>query len=101
MTHLSQNQALRYNKGKLRPTLIDYNSLTPLLQVLEYGANKYATDNWKNPMDLRSILDSLLRHAHALSSGEIHDKESKLQHIGHIMANAMFFSYHFNKTNNE
>lgn len=101
MTHLSQTQSLRYNEGKLRPTLIDYPSLTPLLEVLEYGAKKYAIDNWKNPMELKSILDSLLRHTHALASGETHDEESNLQHIGHIMANAMFFSYHANKNTNE
>lgn len=88
-------EALRYNKGKLRPTLIDYPSLTPLLEVLEYGAKKYAVDNWKNPMELKDILDSLLRHAHALQY-ESHDTESKLHHIGHVMANAMFYAYHYN-----
>jgi len=36
-----------------------------------------------------------MRHVVALMDGEEYDKESGQHHIGHIMANAMFYSYHF------
>jgi hypothetical protein len=36
----------------------------------------------------------MLRHLIALLDGEELDSESGLPHIGHIMCNAMFHSYH-------
>lgn len=86
-------QALRYNKGKLRPTLIDWQSLKPLLEVLEYGAEKYERDNWKKGMPITDISDSLMRHLISFLNGEDEDEESGISHIGHIMANAMFLQY--------
>lgn len=34
-------QALRYNKGKLKWSLVDWKSLEGLVEVLQYGADKY------------------------------------------------------------
>jgi|SRR5581483_756781 len=88
-----KKQATRYNKGKLEWSLMHYKSMEPLIQVLMFGAAKYSRDNWKLGMDPKKVLDSLQRHLAALADGETHDVESKLPHIGHIMANAMFYSY--------
>ena len=46
-------------------------------------------------MKKRTILDSMMRHQIALMAGEEIDQESGKPHIGHIMANAMFYSYHY------
>ena len=35
-------QALRYNDGKLQWSLVHYESLEPMIRVLEYGAHKYS-----------------------------------------------------------
>lgn len=117
-------EALRYNEGKPQWSLVDFDSLEPLVRVLEYGAHKYSIfeskdgklikgadisieeakdlelissgkDNWKLGFsDKLKILESLFRHLKDLMKGELNDKESGLPHIGHILANAMFFSYH-------
>lgn len=89
--------ALRYNKGKLRWSLVDFKALEPLVQVLEFGAQKYAEDNWKLKMEIRTAIDSMLRHVIKLSDGELIDQESGLSHIGHIQANALFIQHHLNK----
>lgn len=47
-------------------------------------------------MDFDQIMDSLLRHISALQT-EPYDRESSIHHIGHILANAMFYSYHLNR----
>lgn len=83
-------QAARYNEGKPQYSLIDLNSLEPCARVLEFGAKKYARDNWKKGMSVTKILDSLLRHISALQKGELIDPESGLSHIGHIQCNALF-----------
>lgn len=91
------DKALRHNKGKLRWSLVDFKALEPLVQVLEFGAQKYAEDNWKLKMEIRTAIDSMLRHVIKLSDGELIDQESGLSHIGHIQANALFIQYHLNK----
>jgi hypothetical protein len=88
-----QDKALRYNQGKPKWSLVHYKSLEPMVKVLMYGADKYAVDNWKKGLDRREILDSLQRHVTALMDGQEVDPESRLHHIGHIMANCMFYSY--------
>lgn len=93
-------KALRYNDGKPDWSLVDFHSLLPMVRVLEYGAKKYTVgevsgrENWKKPMDKKQILNSMLRHLIQLMEDEELDSESWLQHIGHIMCNAMFYSYH-------
>lgn len=84
------SQAERYNKGKPQYSLIDLQALEQCARVLEFGAKKYARDNWKKGMPVTQILDSLLRHLAALRAGELIDPESGLPHIGHIQCNAMF-----------
>lgn len=91
-------KALRYNQGKRKWSLVDFKSLEPMVEVLEFGANKYSPDNWKKGLDNKEMLESLARHLFALMNGEVNDPESGLPHIGHIQCNAMFYSY-FNNTN--
>lgn len=81
--------------------MVDFKSLEPMVRVLEFGAAKYGRDNWKKGLPPQEILDSLMRHLADLMAGEKNDKESGLPHIGHIMCNAMFFSYFAGKQNAE
>lgn len=90
---MSKAKADRYNKGKLKWSLVHWGSLAPMVEVLMFGAEKYSPDNWKKGLDKKEILESMVRHLTALMDGESHDKESGLHHIGHILCNAMFYSY--------
>jgi len=90
-------KSIRHNTGKPKWSLLDYESLEPLVRVMEFGEKKYSRDNWKKGLDLQEILDSAYRHLNSLNSGEVHDKETGLMHAGHIMANMMFWIHHYNK----
>lgn len=93
--HTEEKQnALRYNEWKPQWHLVHLQSLEPMIRVLEFGAKKYAPDNWKKPMDKKQILNSMMRHLAKLMDWEELDQESNLEHIGHIMCNALFYSYH-------
>lgn len=92
----------RFNQGKLQWTLMNYEALEPMVQVLMYGAKKYDRDNWVKACPNRlDLLDSLARHYVKLVAGESVDPESGLPHIGHLMCNAMFYSYWEQKTNGQ
>jgi hypothetical protein len=84
---------LRFNEGKPRWSLVHFKSLEPMVRVLEYGASKYDDHNWKKGLNPTEILECLQRHLASLMDGESNDIESKKTHIGHILCNAMFYSY--------
>ena len=88
-----ESKALRYNEGKVEWSLVHYKSLEPMVRVLEFGAKKYAPDNWKKGLDKKKILESMQRHLAALMDGEDVDSESGISHMGHIQCNAMFYNY--------
>lgn len=104
----SGSKALRYNEGKPKWSLVDFKSLEPMVRVLEYGVDKYTIrdedgnitrdgrDQWKEGHDLQEILDSAMRHLIAIIDGEEFDHESGLDHMGHLMCNAMFYIYNKN-----
>jgi len=66
-----------------------------MVKVLMFGATKYSAWNWTKGLKYTEICESLLRHTHAFLEGEDDDPESKLEHVGHILCNAMFLSYMF------
>ena len=66
-----------------------------MVRVLEFWSKKYAPDNWKKHLDRRKLLESAQRHLAALMDGEEIDPETGESHIGHLMCNAMFYSYHY------
>ena len=83
----------RFNKGKLKWSLVSFKSLEPMVRVLMFGIEKYDSHNWKKGLKYTEICESLQRHLNAFLEGEDDDKESKLSHVGHILCNAMFLSY--------
>lgn len=84
---------LRYNEGKRRWSLVDFQSLEGMVKVLEFGAEKYDDHNWKKGLKTTEVSESLMRHLFAYLSGEDKDPESELRHIDHILCNALFLSY--------
>ena len=85
--------AARYNEGKPQWSLVDFESLVPMVRVLEYGADKYDAHNWKKGFPYTKLMESMLRHCFAYLEGEDKDPESGLDHVGHILCNAMFLAY--------
>lgn len=87
--------AVRHNSGKRKWSLVDFKALEPMVEVLEFGAEKYSADNWKNGLPYKEICESLLRHTVEFLEGGNLDPESGKPEVGHILANAMFLSHMF------
>lgn len=91
-----QNESYTFSKfdtNKNKLSLIEPTFIDGLGQVLTYGANKYAKDNWKQCDDIDRYKDALLRHLYAYLGGEDKDSESGLDHLDHVSANVMFIKY--------
>lgn len=96
------DRAMRYNNGKPRMDLIPLDLLVGLARVLEYGENKYPTDdgsqNWRMGAPVQEQIASLLRHLAPIMSfmqqphpdwNTLLDEESGLPHIDHILFNCI------------
>lgn len=86
---------LRFNKGKLKWSLVDMEALEPMVQVLMFGAEKYDSHNWKKGLKYTEVVESLQRHINAFLRGEDLDPESGLPHVGHMQCNTLFLGYMF------
>jgi hypothetical protein len=88
-------KAMRANTGKRKWGLMNYKAMEVMIRVLEKGAIKYAANNWMKPMDRQELLECLQRHTAALMDGEEIDADFQENHIGNVLCNAMFYSFHF------
>ncbi len=93
--YLNMEEGIRKNEGKLKWSLVSFKALEPMVRVLMFGAEKYSSWNWSKGLKYTEICESLQRHIYAFIQGEDNDQESKLEHVGHILCNAMFLSYMF------
>lgn len=87
----NQNDGRKFDQGKLRYGLIPVEATEALAQVLTYGANKYAPNNWQKVEPFKErYTDALYRHLEAWRAGESVDPESGLSHLAHAMCNIAF-----------
>lgn len=80
----------KHDRGKPRWSLLP-PGIRSVVDVLEYGAQKYSVDNWQLVQDpRRRYFDALQRHVWAWSDGETNDPESGLHHMAHAACCALF-----------
>lgn len=69
---------------KRRFSLLPLSAVTAIVDVLEFGARKYAPNNWMIVPDARTrYWDAAVRHLVAWREGEQLDAESGLHHLAH------------------
>lgn len=77
---------VKYDNGKPQWSLLPFKALKEVVEVLTYGAKKYAPDNWKKVPDARRrYIDAGFRHFTAYASGETHDPETGKHHLAHAV----------------
>lgn len=86
---------LRYDSGKLRYDLVNADAHRGMVEILTFGANKYAERNWEKGMKWSKVIGSLKRHLAAIEQGEDFDPESGKLHADHIACNAHFLSAYY------
>lgn len=81
---------LKFDDQKPRMDLLDSYAIEQLARVLTFGAQKYASHNWRKGISKGRLLAAALRHLFAYLRGEDHDLESGLSHVAHAMCCCMF-----------
>ncbi|MBS0895542.1 hypothetical protein JK211_16200 [Tatumella sp. JGM130] len=81
----------KYDAGKWRFSLFPVQAVLRISEVLEFGAKKYAVDNWKTVPDARErYFNAAIRHLTAWWGGERLDEESNLPHLAHAACCLIF-----------
>ncbi len=80
---------VKHDQTKRRWTLLPWSALAEVVDVLEFGARKYAVDNWKHVGRDRYV-DAMIRHVVAYVAGEREDAESGLHHLAHAVCCGLF-----------
>ncbi len=89
------SEGLKFDTGKPLPRLLPVRPLMAVVDVLTYGAKKYAPNNWQHVEPARErYADALLRHTYAWLGGESRDEESGLYHLAHAGC-CVLFLLHF------
>lgn len=82
--------AVKYDAGKAPLSFLHPAALTEIAKVMEFGAKKYARNNWLKGMGWLRVTDACLRHVFAWAWGEDKDPESDLSHLAHAGCCIMF-----------
>ncbi len=70
--------------GKSRFDLLPVSAVEQIVKVLNFGAQRYADDNWQKVPNLEArYYAALQRHLTAWRQGELVDEDSGLPHLAH------------------
>jgi len=73
--------------GKPQMSAVPPTALFALGAAMQNGADKYGKFNWRGTAVTASVFyDAMLRHLTAWYAGEDHAQDSKVHHLGHLMA---------------
>lgn len=77
--------------GKPRWSLLPWPAVSQVVDVLEFGARKYAPHNWQTVPDGDTrYFDACMRHLVSWRAGERCDAETGLHHLAHATCCALF-----------
>jgi hypothetical protein len=89
-----------FQKGdseKPRFDLIPPEFLWGMAEVLEYGARKYAPNNWVRGADWSRYYSALQRHLNLWWAGEDYDEETSCSHLYHAACCLAFLAAYQNR----
>jgi hypothetical protein len=100
ITGIPTGTAVKHDKDKLPMHLLSTEALEQIAAVLQFGAQKYESHNWRKGFVWSRPLSAALRHILAFNNGEDRDPESNLSHLAHAACCIMFL-LEFEKTRPE
>lgn len=78
------------SEGKAPYELLPFKALHEVVEVLAFGAKKYAAHQWREVEDTQGFLGAALRHICAWQRGEKVDSETGIDHLAHAACNLLF-----------
>lgn len=87
---------VKHDDSKRDWSLLPMEAVEEIVKVLEFGAKKYAADNWREGSGFSwlRVANSLRRHLYAWLRGEDRDPETGLSHLAHAGCNVLFLLHY-------
>lgn len=90
----AEGKGAKFDEGKLDWTLFPIEAMEGVVRIMNFGAKKYARDNWKTVDNaIQRYSAAFWRHFIALHNGETFDPDSGEDHWWHMMTNLTFISF--------
>jgi hypothetical protein len=87
----AREKGMKFDNGKLDYTLVPWDGMDEVVKVLEFGAKKYARDNWKKVENADTrYLAAAFRHLIHHNNGEAADPETGISHLAHATCCMLF-----------
>ena len=87
----AEAKGMKFDGGKLDYTLVPWEGMDEVVKVLEFGAKKYARDNWKKVENADTrYLAAAFRHLVHHNNGEAADPETGISHLAHATCCMLF-----------
>ncbi len=86
LTDKNQDMAqggVKFDLGKPGMELLPWGALAAVARVYDYGAERYAPNNWRRGMSWGRMTGALMRHMSAWHEGEDKDPDTGLSHLYH------------------
>ena len=85
------DQRFKFDAGKRQWHLMLWPQLAQVVEILEFGAQKYAENSFRNIRPYRKrYFSAAIRHLIAWFCGERDDPETGKNHLAHVMCNVLF-----------
>ena len=79
---------------KLRWDLLPIEEVEEIVQILSYGSEKYADNNWQLVENGKErYYAAMMRHLVSWRKGKQRDDESNLNHLAHAACNLLFLMW--------
>lgn len=81
----------KFDSNKPNWSLMPWEALSQVQEIIDYGAKKYAPNNWRKVEPWRErYFSAVMRHLLAWQSGEKTDPESGKSHLAHAICSLLF-----------
>ena len=91
---MTRGDDFKKDHGKPMWVLLPFGPVRQIVQVLTFGAAKYAPENWQQvPNAKRRYFAALMRHLTAWWDGEKVDPETGLSHLAHAGCCLLFMMW--------
>jgi len=86
-----EKEGIKHDKGKTRWSLLPFEIIEEIVKVMEFGADTYGIDNWKQLKNFNDrFFSACIRHLVKWKQGNKIDDETNLSHLAHAATCIIF-----------
>ena len=91
-------KGIKHDTGKLEWSLLPWEQLKEVVEILMQGRDEYGFENWKHLENAeKRLIDANMRHRVSHIIGELIDENSGKRHLAHCIVNDLFLLWYLDQ----